>query len=987
MNTKLLTGLLFACFPVLALAAGGLGSLNFAPPVGDYSVVFLGNIFGIVDGVLHGTGSQIMGNMFGVFNAAVLALGGIVIMYTLLVATLNTAHEGEVLGSQWSSIWIPMRSTLGLALLIPKASGYCMMQIFIMWVIVQGIGAADKVWNAALGYLNRGGVIVQAQQAPIAGLAGTTEVAQGASAILAGQVCMLGVQQALTSQRQAYLNLKNTGAPPCSNLSLDSPMAAFCNNPVPDFISSVNMVSIQSANTALVNYKAPMPNFDSSNAYAPLNGICGTITWNQITGPNGKPLNDGGLNPPAGSMCLNPENPLIPIPCPSVASNLTPSQLETASMSRAIALEQMYMDLSTVAQLIVNNNPVLNPSNPPAPASTLCSNYAQQQLGVPYLNNGGACSTMATIKSCVAWGSASCSSTTTNAGSPIFSGTEFQGAMEDYSGIMLPTLNLINEAQNAQTANAERAFIQGAETSGWITAGSYFFALVELNGSSGAGANDYDTNTGLNTSTYDQLSTVYNSNVCSSSGYGLNLCPWLSGGPTLPDVETGQNLINSILGMLNGTGVTDTGNSSGYTGVVPIPYATLIPTNYTSDMHAVINGPLASTAYGYINNAIMVQLPGQPGLNAPVFTMNVNLGFSSKPMKLPTINFGCGSVTTFVFSFCLGGVLGEIFYNLILVNVYNFLVTYIVQVINNILIQFIMIPLTQVAGIYLSSVSQIQQPGANPIVSLANMGSTYINQASELWINELLVAVTTLIIPWFGLFMLVLMGMAAPLVAAWLSVMMAIGFSTAYYVPILPYMIFTFGSLAWIMATIEAMVAAPLVALGVSNPEGHQAFGKADASIMILMNVFLRPSLMIIGYIAAIALSYVSVWVLNSGFANAISYLGDSNATIENPISYINWSSLYGIFFSVLIYTTMYITVVQKSFNLIADLPDKVLRWIGGSPESRGGESAEWAGETKAAVDKGGEAAAKGQAAIQAEGKEATTDKIGIKPGGSMSAG
>src|SRR3990167_10288652 len=139
MNTKLLTSLLFACFPVLALAADGLSSLNFAPPVGDYSVVFLGNIFGIVDGVLHGTCSQIMGNIFGVFNAAVLALGGIVIMYTLLVATLNTAHEGEVLGSQWSSIWIPMRSTLGLALLIPKASGYCMMQIFIMWVIVQGV--------------------------------------------------------------------------------------------------------------------------------------------------------------------------------------------------------------------------------------------------------------------------------------------------------------------------------------------------------------------------------------------------------------------------------------------------------------------------------------------------------------------------------------------------------------------------------------------------------------------------------------------------------------------------------------------------------------------------------------------------------------------------------------------------------------------------------------------------------------------------------
>ncbi|MCK1871937.1 hypothetical protein MXE23_14935, partial [Legionella pneumophila] len=54
-------------FPALALAENG--ALSFAPPASDLSVVFLGNLFGVVDGVLHGTGSQIMGNMFGVFNS------------------------------------------------------------------------------------------------------------------------------------------------------------------------------------------------------------------------------------------------------------------------------------------------------------------------------------------------------------------------------------------------------------------------------------------------------------------------------------------------------------------------------------------------------------------------------------------------------------------------------------------------------------------------------------------------------------------------------------------------------------------------------------------------------------------------------------------------------------------------------------------------------------------------------------------------------
>ena len=77
---KYVTALLLSVIPGLVLADS---SLSFAPPASDYSVVFLANLFGVVDGVLSGTGSQIMGSMFGVFNAAVLALGGIIIMYTL----------------------------------------------------------------------------------------------------------------------------------------------------------------------------------------------------------------------------------------------------------------------------------------------------------------------------------------------------------------------------------------------------------------------------------------------------------------------------------------------------------------------------------------------------------------------------------------------------------------------------------------------------------------------------------------------------------------------------------------------------------------------------------------------------------------------------------------------------------------------------------------------------------------------------------------
>src|SRR3990167_4190187 len=198
---------------VLAIVSTSLfatSPLNFTPPPGDYSMIFLYNTFGVVDGVLHGTGTQILGQLFAVFNSSIIALGGILIMYTIIVSTMNTAHEGQFLGQKWSSIWVPVRSVAGISLLIPKASGYCMMQIFVMWVVVQGVGAADKVWNAALGYLNQGGVVVQPQMDSLANplnatSTGAHQIQAGAYTILQAQVCMHTIQKALETIRTTAL--------------------------------------------------------------------------------------------------------------------------------------------------------------------------------------------------------------------------------------------------------------------------------------------------------------------------------------------------------------------------------------------------------------------------------------------------------------------------------------------------------------------------------------------------------------------------------------------------------------------------------------------------------------------------------------------------------------------------------------------------------------------------------------------------------------
>ncbi|HHF7366952.1 TPA: type IVB secretion system protein DotA [Legionella bozemanae] len=962
MNKLIVTLLLLVC-PGLVLADNS-SSLSFAPPASDYSVVFLGNLFGVVDGVLSGTGSQIMGSMFAVFNAAVLALGGIIIMYTLLVSTMNTAHEGQMLGQKWSSIWIPIRSTVGLALLIPKASGYCLMQIFVMWVVVQGVGAADKVWDAALSYLNRGGVIIQAQQInPAQALvtgddnSGIGGITKGAINILSGQVCMLGLQTQLTNLRQSLLDAQQKQSGDCYKASkagdTSSPIAKFCQNTVPDFLSTVNAISVQSKAPGNSDWTVEMPHFeDSSSPYYFLNGICGSIHWKSITSSQGSAFTD------SSGKSLLPTDPTAGNNVTLGNNTLTPAEIAATQMSRAIAVQQMYMDLSTVARTIVGNDPQMSTTSnsetkPYTPVAT-------QQFGVPYKQDGTICSTynkdIANSKDnegslCMSWGPVPGSAV----GGTLFNGNELTNAINDYNGIMMPTVNLSRLIKNAKDMEKSTDFINKATSQGWIMAGAYFFNLVAIQGSSGTidNASQTDSDTGLDTSKFDP-SAITSPFVPSSDGKTMTcdkgnmtdqnkdftqLCKWF--GQDNTQVLQVQSLITS-----------DTKN----------------PPKQAKELK-VQSGAASSTVWGFLNNSLMMSTPGQPGVKPLTFANSINFSVSTSLYRLERQNFSCGEVKPF-FSICLGQILGNIFYNIILVTIYNLFLDIFGQIINSVVLAFLMIPLQGMATIFQQGLQIIAQPGVNPVVALANMGNEYINFAGNLWMLLLNMAVSSALIPVFGIFIFAMMSLAMPLVIAWVGVMVSVGFTTAYYIPILPYMIFTFGALGWLISVIEAMVAAPIVALGVTHPEGHEAFGKGEAAIMILVNVFLRPSMMIIGYIAAIALSYVGVWVLNAGYDQAIAFIQQENTDSaklaggvwayggsDSPSGtggYTDWAGIYAFFFSILTYTTLYLVIIQKAFTLISYLPDKVLRWIGGTPESIGQETSQWGEEVKGKTQEAG---------------------------------
>ena len=124
--------------------SGQVVAQTFEVPESDQSKkIFIDTLFGPLVG---GGGSEFSG-VIGIFNAAMLLLAGVLVAYTLVAGTMSTAHDGEMLGKRWSSMWIPIRTSVGAAMIFPLGSGFCAIQYVVMWIAMQGIGFADKLVN------------------------------------------------------------------------------------------------------------------------------------------------------------------------------------------------------------------------------------------------------------------------------------------------------------------------------------------------------------------------------------------------------------------------------------------------------------------------------------------------------------------------------------------------------------------------------------------------------------------------------------------------------------------------------------------------------------------------------------------------------------------------------------------------------------------------------------------------------------------------
>lgn len=139
--------LFFLMALLLVLPTHSWAANMFDPVAADESVKILGSMFGkleIFNGISDGFHSAMT-----IFNGGVMIIGGVLMIYSLVVGTIGTAHDGEIMGKKYSSVWIPLRTVIATALVLPVInSSYCLMQFIVGWLILQGVGLADALWGA-----------------------------------------------------------------------------------------------------------------------------------------------------------------------------------------------------------------------------------------------------------------------------------------------------------------------------------------------------------------------------------------------------------------------------------------------------------------------------------------------------------------------------------------------------------------------------------------------------------------------------------------------------------------------------------------------------------------------------------------------------------------------------------------------------------------------------------------------------------------------
>lgn len=213
---------------------------------------------------------------------------------------------------------------------------------------------------------------------------------------------------------------------------------------------------------------------------------------------------------------------------------------------------------------------------------------------------------------------------------------------------------------------------------------------------------------------------------------------------------------------------------------------------------------------------------------------------------------------------------------------------------------------------------------ANPLAEVAYFGHSMLSGGFNLMGAAGIASVANAAFNWLGPIGAMVgkgFGIAGGFMAFIAVILIAGGFTMAFLTPLIPFIRFFFNILSWMMAVFEGVVFTPLIALAHLNPEGDGLPGpSARQAYFLVLNIFLRPVLMVFGLICGLLMFFVAISFLNMMFTLAAIGTGASAG---------GFHTIAKLVFSI-IYVALTYICANNCFKAIGYFPEHALRWIGG---------------------------------------------------------
>ena len=155
--------------------------------------------------------------------------------------------------------------------------------------------------------------------------------------------------------------------------------------------------------------------------------------------------------------------------------------------------------------------------------------------------------------------------------------------------------------------------------------------------------------------------------------------------------------------------------------------------------------------------------------------------------------------------------------------------------------------------------------------------------------------------------------------------LMSSGAFLAFILPMLPFLLWTTAVTGYFILVAEAIIAVNLWAVAHLRMDGHSFAGEAARQgYYLVLALTLSPILMVFGFLLGMAIFKASASLIGIGFDAAMR-------GITHDQSWVVW--LIGMAIIAIVMVIIYVVLAERSFSLVAELPTKILRWVGAGAE------------------------------------------------------